>query len=180
MISWSEYMSAAIGLLGVVVGGLLTFGMQARERRLNRLATIKTEVAEVVILSTAIREGLQTIHMPGVEYKLSREQIDSVMPQVTKDWISARAKLIRLSHTADKPTKKAADQLLLSLKTATNYLDPHSRPGLKTDFDRADEVLFDVESRTSALSAVSQAFPIRRRMVLQKHQKIRELETCEG
>lgn len=180
MIDWSQYMPAVIGLFGVIIGGLLTFGMQSRERRLNQLAAIRAEVAEVVILSTAIQEGLQTIHMPAVEFKLSREQIASVMPQVTADWISARAKLIQLSHTADKSTKKAADQLLLSLKNATNYLDPHSRPGLKTDFDRADEVLFDVESRTSALSAVSQAFPIRRRMVLQKHQKIRESETCEG
>lgn len=180
MIDWSHYMPAIIGLLGVVVGGLLTFGMQTYERRLNRLETIRTEVAEVVILSTAIQEGLQTIHMSAVEYKLSREQIESVMPQVTADWISARSKLIRLSHTADESTKQAADQLLLSLKTATNYLDPHSRPGLKTNFEDADDVLLAVESRTSALSAVSQALPIRRRMVLKKHQKRRELEARKG
>ncbi|QRQ79326.1 hypothetical protein [Glutamicibacter protophormiae] len=177
MIDWSHYMPAVIGLLGVVVGGVLTFGMQARERRLNRLATIRTEVAEVVILSTAIQEGLQTIHMPAVEYKLSKEQIESVIPQVTGEWLSARSKLIRLSHTADKATKQAADQLLLSLKTATNYLDPHSRPGLKTDFECADDVLHDLESCANALSDVSQALPIRRHMVLKKHQKIRELES---
>lgn len=180
MIDWSHYMPAVIGLLGVVVGGLLTFGMQTYERRLKKLAAIGAEVAEVVILSTAVQEGLQTIHMPAVEYKLSREQIESVMPQVTADWISARSKLIRLSHTADKSTKQAADQLLLSLKTAMNYLDPHSRPGLKTNFEGADDVLLAVESRTSALSAVSQALPIRRRMVLEKHQKIQEMEARKG
>lgn len=169
-IDWAQYIPAVIGLGGVVIGGLITFGMQAWERHLTRTVKMMSEVAEIVVLSTAIKGGLQTIHMPAVEYKLSQEQIDLFAAQATNDWAEARAKLLRLSLTANKHISAAGDQLLKSLKNATNYLDPHSRPGLKTDFASADQMLWNVEYDQETLVTVSKAPFLRKKRTLVKQQ----------
>ncbi|MBV1781294.1 hypothetical protein KRR55_19470 [Paeniglutamicibacter sp. ABSL32-1] len=165
-IDWAQYIPAVIGLGGVVVGGLITFGMQAWERHLTRTAKMMSEVAEIVVLSTAIKDGLQTIHMPAVEYKLSQEQNDSFAAKATSDWAEAQAKLLRLSLTANKHISAAGSQLLESLKTATNYLDPHSRPGLRTDFEHGDQMLRNVEFEKETLISVSMAPILRKRRTL--------------
>lgn len=172
-IDWARYIPAVIGLGGVVVGGLITFGMQAWERHLTRTAKMMSEVAEIAVLSTAIKDGLQTIHMPAVEYKLTKEQIDSFAAQATSDWAEAQAKLLRLGLTANRRISLAGDQLLKSLKTATNYLDPHSRPGLKTDFEHADRMLLNVEFDQETLIAVSKASLLRKKRTLVKRQQAR-------
>ncbi|NKG20873.1 hypothetical protein [Paeniglutamicibacter terrestris] len=102
-------------------------------------------MADIVVLSTAIQDGLQTIHMPAVAFKLTKEQIDSFAAKAMSDWSEAQAKLLRLGLTTNRHTDSAGNQLLNSLKAATNYLDPHSRPGLKTDFEYADQRLLKVE-----------------------------------
>lgn len=170
-IDWAQYIPAVIGLGGVVIGGLITFGMQAWERHLSRTAKMMSEVAEIVVLSTGIKDGLQTIHMPAVEYKLSQEQIDSFAAQATSDWAEAQAKHLRLSLTSNKRISAAGDQLLKSLKNATNYLDPYSRPGLKTDFASADQMLWNVEYDQETLIEVSKAPLLRKKRTLAKQQK---------
>jgi hypothetical protein len=51
-IDWAQSIPAVIGLGGVVIGGLITFGTQAWERHLTRTAKMMSEVAEIVVLST--------------------------------------------------------------------------------------------------------------------------------
>ncbi|MET0870720.1 MAG: hypothetical protein ABWX89_00165 [Paeniglutamicibacter terrestris] len=101
-------------------------------------------MADIVVLSTAIQDGLQTIHMPAVAFKLTKEQIDS-----------------------------AGNQLLNSLKAATNYLDPHSRPGLKTDFEYADQRLLKVEFDQESLIAVFKAPLLRKKRTPTKRKEAR-------
>lgn len=172
-IDWAQYMPAFIGLGGVFIGGLITFGMQAWERYVIRTAKMMSEVAEIVVLSTAIYDGLQTIHMPAVEYKLTQEQINSFATQATSDWTEAQAKLLRLSLTANKHIGAAGDQLSKSLKNATNYLDPHSRTGLKTDFEYVGPMLGSVEYDQETLVVVSKAPLLRKKRDLAKQQDSR-------
>ncbi|MGO4298103.1 hypothetical protein [Glutamicibacter sp. MCAF14] len=172
-IAWAQYIPAVIGLGGVVIGGLITFGMQAWERHLTRTAKMMSEVAEIVVLSTAIKDGLQTIHMPAVEFKLTKEQIDSIAAQAASDWAEAQAKLLRLGLTTNRHISSAVDQLLTSLKTATNYLDPNSRPGLKTDFEYSDQMLANVEFDQESLVVVSRAPFLRKKRRLARRIKTR-------
>lgn len=175
-IDWAQYIPAVIGLTGVVVGGLITFGMQVWDRHLNRTVNMMTEVAEIVVLSTAIKDGLQTIHMPAVEFKLTQEQIDSFAFKATSDWSEAQAKLLRLGLTTNRHISSAGNQLLNSLKAATNYLDPHSRPGMKTDFEHESYMLGLVEYDEETLVAVSKAPLLRKRRTLAMRQETRPVE----
>lgn len=175
-ITWAQYIPAVIGLGGVVIGGLITFGMQAWERRLTRTAKMMSEVAEIVVLSTAIKDGLQTIHMPAVEFKLTKEQINSFAAQAASDWAEVQAKLLRLGLTTNRYISSAVDQLLESLKTATNYLDPHNRSGLKTDFEHERHMLGKVEYDEETLVAVSKAPLVRKKRTLVNRREGRPVE----
>lgn len=151
----SDLNVAVFGLVGVVIGGLLTVLSQSLARRDERLHQLKQEVAETIALAHMIRSSFNSIHVDQVGNKEARQTYASAL---TRDIPEFTKKCQTLTVIGPFSVRRAALKLVNAGHSLVKYAHTEVGTGRAEDFKSLNDKASPVGRCEDTLAGVVRCY----------------------
>jgi len=151
----SDLNAAVFGLIGVVIGGILTILSQALARRNERLHQLKEDVADTIALAHMIRSSLNSIH---VDQRHDSEARKVYGRALTNDIPEFYKKCQSLAIVGTLSVRHAALNLAKDAGALIDYAHPGTGTGRDHGFTELDAKAYPVERSEDTLAGVVRSY----------------------
>lgn len=134
--STTDVGTATIGLIGVVIGGILTTLSQSLARRAERLRQLKEEVAGTIALSHMIRSSLDSLHGDQKDDQDARTVYAEALTRDTPEFYKKCQMLLVIGSSS---VRMASKKLATDGTALIKYAHPEVGDGASDEYKDLDE-----------------------------------------